>query len=151
MNFLDENDENENDENENDEHENDETFKKYRKVKDHCHYTRKFRGAAHSECNLKYQVPKNIPIVIHNVGYDSHFIINQLAEELKSEFECIGENMEKYITFSAPIKKKCDDGKRITYKLKFIDSFRFMPTSLSNLVVDDDDDDDDDELFLWHG
>ena len=101
--FLDENDENENDENENDENENVKKFKKYRKVKDHCHYTGKFRGAAHSECNVKYQVPKNIPIVIHNAGYDTHFIINQLAEELKSEFECIGENMEKYITSSAPI------------------------------------------------
>ena len=42
--------------------------------------------------------------------------------------------MEKYITFSTPIKKKCDDGKTITYKLRFIDSFRFMPTSLSELV-----------------
>ena len=42
--------------------------------------------------------------------------------------------MEKYITFSAPIKKKCDNGKTITYKLRFIDSFRFMPTSLSELV-----------------
>ena len=42
--------------------------------------------------------------------------------------------MEKYITFSVPIKKKCDNGKTIAYKLKFIDSFRFMPTSLSELV-----------------
>ena len=42
--------------------------------------------------------------------------------------------MVKHITFSVRIKKKCDDGKTITYKLKFIDSFRFMPTSLSNLV-----------------
>ena len=42
--------------------------------------------------------------------------------------------MEKYITFSVPIKKECDNNKTITYKLKFIDSFRFMPDSLSNLV-----------------
>ena len=42
--------------------------------------------------------------------------------------------MEKYITFSVPIKKKCDNGKTITYKLRFIDSFRFMSTSLSELV-----------------
>ena len=42
--------------------------------------------------------------------------------------------MEKYINFSAPIKKKCDDGKTITYKLGFIGSFRFMATSLSELV-----------------
>ena len=42
--------------------------------------------------------------------------------------------MEKYITFSVPIKKECDNNKTITYKLKFIDSCRFMPTSLSELV-----------------
>ena len=42
--------------------------------------------------------------------------------------------MEKYITFFVPIKKKCDDGKTIAYKLRFIDSFRFMSTSLSELV-----------------
>ena len=105
---------------ENDENENDEKFKKYRKVKDHCHYTGKFTAAAHSECNLKYQVPKNIPIVTHNAGYDTHFKINQLAEEFKNEFDCTGENMEKSITFLVPIKKKCDDGKTITYKSKFI-------------------------------
>ena len=43
--------------------------------------------------------------------------------------------MEKYITFSVTIKKECDNGKTITYKLKFIDSFRFMPTSLSELLI----------------
>ena len=42
--------------------------------------------------------------------------------------------MEKYITFSKPIKKKCGDGKTIAHKLKIIDSFRFMPTSLSEQV-----------------
>ena len=102
--------------------------------KDHCHYTGKCRGAAHSKCNLNYKVPKHIPIKIHNASYDTHFIINQLAEKLKGELNCIGENMEKYITFSVPIKKKCDNGKTITYKLRFIDSFRFMSTSLSELV-----------------
>ena len=44
------------------------------------------------------------------------------------------ENTEKYITFSVPIKKGLDNGKSITYKIKFIDSFRFMSSSLSNLV-----------------
>ena len=47
---------------------------------------------------------------------------------------CIGENMEEYITFSVPIKRECDGGKTITRKQRFIDSFRFMPTSLSELV-----------------
>ena len=79
-----------------------------KKVEDHCHYKVKFRGAAHSDCNLKYKVLNNIPIVIHNASYDTHFIITQLVEEFKGELNCIGENMEKYITFSVPVKKKCD-------------------------------------------
>ena len=81
-------------------------FKLYLKVRDHFHYTGKFRGAAHSICNLRYKVPNELPVVIHNGStYDYHFIIKQLAEELKSQSECLGENIEKYITFSVPIKK----------------------------------------------
>ena len=91
-------------------------------------------GAAHSKCNLNYKVLKNIPIIIHNASYDAHFIINQLAIEFKGELNCIGDNMENYITFSVPIKKELNNGKTVTYKLKFIDSFRFMSTSLSELV-----------------
>ena len=98
--YLDENDENKNDENDNDKNE------KYWKVKSHFHYTRKFRGAAYNYCNLRYKVPNNIPIVIHNAGFDTHFIINQLAGEFKSEFDCIGENMEKiYYVFDINWKK----------------------------------------------
>ena len=52
----------------------------------------------------------------------------------KGQFECLGENTEKYITFSVPIKKELDSSKSVTYKIKFIDSFRFMSRSLSNLV-----------------
>ena len=45
-------------------------------VRDHCHYTGKFRGAAHSEFNLRYKVPKEILVVFHNGSiYDYHFII----------------------------------------------------------------------------
>ena len=112
----------------------DENYQNKRKVKDHCHYTGKFRGAAHSKCNLNYKVPKDIPMIIHNAGYDTHFIINQLTKECNGELNCIGENMEKCTTFSVPIKKKCDDSKTITYKLRFIDSFRFMLISLPELV-----------------
>ena len=65
---------------------------------------------------------------------DLDLIIKQLAREFKSNFECLGENTEKYITFSVPIKKEHDNGKTTTYKLKFIDSYRFMQDSLSNLV-----------------
>ena len=78
----------------------------YHKVRDHCHYTGKFRGAAHNICNLRYNVPKKIPIVFHNGStYDYHFIIKKLAEKFEGEFECLGENTEKYITFSVPLKK----------------------------------------------
>ena len=84
---------------------------------------------------LKIQNTKKNPVIFHNSStYDYHFIIKQLAIESKGEFECLGENSEKQITFSVPIKKKHDNGKTITYTLKFIDSFRFMSTSLSNLV-----------------
>ena len=107
----------------------------YHKVRDHCHYTRKFRGVAHNICNLRYKVPKEIPIVFHNGStYDYHFIIKKLAEEFESEFECLGEKKGKYITFSVPFKKENDNDKKITYKLKFTDSYRFTSTSLSNLV-----------------
>ena len=123
-------------------------FKQNQKVRDHCHYTGKYRGAAHSICNLHYKIPKEIPVVFHNgCTYDYHFIIKQLAKEFKDNFECLGENTEKYITFSVPIKKVLDNdndndkkngkgkkAKTITYRLRFIDSCRFMQDSLSNLV-----------------
>ena len=44
----------------------DENYKNRKRVKDHCHYTGKFKGAAHSKCNVNYKVPKDIPIIIHN-------------------------------------------------------------------------------------
>ena len=91
--------------------------KNKKKVRDHCHYTGKLRGAAHSEYNLRYKVPKEIPVVFHNGStYDYHFIIQKLAEEFEIEFECLGENAEKYITFLVSLKKENDNGKKITYK-----------------------------------
>ena len=79
---------------------------KHTKVRDHCHYKRKFREAAHSVCNLRYNGPKKIPIIIHNCStYDDNFIIKQLPEESEGQFQHLGENTEKYITCSVPIKK----------------------------------------------
>ena len=61
--------------------------KKYHKVKDHYHYTGKYRGAAHDICNLRYKIPNKIPLVFHNGStYDYHFIIKELAEEFEGEF-----------------------------------------------------------------
>ena len=104
-------------------------------ARDHCHYTGKFRGAPHSVCNLRYKTAKEILLVFHNGStYDYHFIINKLAKEFYGQLECLRENTEKYITFSVPISQELDNGKKITYILKFIDSFRFMSTSLSSFV-----------------
>ena len=110
-------------------------FKLYHKVRNHCDYTGKFRGAGYSICNLRYKIPKEILVIFHNGStYDYHFIIKQLAKEFKVQFKCLGGNTEKYITFSVPIKKELDNSKTITYKLKFIDCVRFMLKSLSRLV-----------------
>ena len=107
----------------------------YIKVRDHCHYTGKYRGAPHKICNLMYNTPREIPVIFHNgSSYDYHFIIKGLAEDFDGDFECLGENKEKYITFSVPIKKESNEDGTIIYRIKFIDSFRFMSTSLSNLV-----------------
>ena len=74
------------------------------------------------------------PIVAQNATYDHHFIIKQLTKEPDGKFGCLGENTEKYITFSVPIKKELDNGKTVTYKPKFINSFRFMADKFSSLV-----------------
>ena len=75
--------------------------KKYRIVRDHCHYTGEHRGAVLSIYNLKYN------IFFHNgSNYDYHFIIEELAEEFTKQFTCLGENTEKCITFTAPIEKE---------------------------------------------
>ena len=107
----------------------------YIKVRDHCHYTGKYRGATHKMCNLRYNTPREIPVVCHNgSSYDYHIVIKGLAEEFEGDFECLGENKEKHITFSVPIKKESNEDGTIIYRIKFIDSFRFMSPSLTNLV-----------------
>ena len=85
---------------------------------------------------MRYKIPKEIPVVFHNGStYDYHFIIKELVKEFDDNFECLGENTEKYITFSVPIKKMIENKDiEITYKIKFINSYRFMSSSLSKLV-----------------
>ena len=58
------------------------------KVRDHCHYTGKYSGAAHNICNLRYKIPKEIAVVFHNGStYDYHFIIKELVKEFDGNFE----------------------------------------------------------------
>ena len=85
---------------------------------------------------MRCKIPKEIPVVFHNGStYDYHFIIKELVKEFGGKFECLGENTEKYITFSVPIKKKIENKNiEITYKIKFIDSHRFISMPLSKLI-----------------
>ena len=81
--------------------------KKYCSVRDHRHFAREYRGAAHSICNLKFSVPKKVSMAFHNESYyNYHFIIKELAKKFKKQFTCLGENTEKYITLKVPIEKE---------------------------------------------
>ena len=114
-------------------------YKKYYKDRDHCHYTWKYRGAAHSICNLKYSVPKKNSIVFHNgSNYDYHFIINEQEKEFEKQFTCLGESNEKCKTFTVLMEKEVTRTdkmeKKLSYRLQIIASARIMTSSLSNLV-----------------
>jgi hypothetical protein len=92
------------------------------RVRDHCHVTGKFRGAAHNDCNINYKFTGRIPVIFHNLrGYDSHVIMQAIGKVQGKQLKCIPNNMEKYISFSLG----CMD---------FIDSFQFMSSSLERLV-----------------
>lgn len=118
---------------------------KFMKVRDHCHMTGKFRGAAHYKCNIKYQISKNIPIVFHNLNYDSHFLIEPLANIFPGKIDIIPKTSEDYISFSKEMRKSTfiedekkdennDENYRENLKLRFIDSYRFLRCSLAELA-----------------
>ena len=114
---------------------------KNKKVRDYCHYTGDYREAAHNNRNLKYKIPDHIPLAFHNLsGYDAHLFIEELRRRLnKDDIGVIAENKEKYIGFNVNINVKSagvrnKDGKEVhkNINLRFIDSFRFMASSLEN-------------------
>ena len=111
------------------------------RVRDHCHYTGRYRGPAHNSCNLKYRKPKSISVFFHNLsGYDSHLFIKKLGSPNKKEnIDCIPNNEEKYISFSKTIvtgqyTNKKGEVKNKTFKIVFKDSLKFMSSSLGALV-----------------
>ena len=84
----------------------------YDKVRDHCHITGNYRGAAHNSCNLQLRFGNVIPVVFHDLrGYDSHLIM-QAISKVDGEIACIPNNMEKYIAFSLIKKKKLEKVKK---------------------------------------
>ena len=107
------------------------------KVLDHCHLTGKYRGAAHNDCNINYKIPKFFPVIFHNLtGYDSHLFIKNLGTT-KGNINCIPNNEEKYISFTKEIVvdnfiNKEGKKKDVKREIRFIDSFKFMATSLDS-------------------
>ena len=116
------------------------------KVSDHCHLSGKFRGTAHEVCHLKYKVPNFFQVVFHNLsGYDSHLFIKTLGNSA-GDISCILNNEENYISFTKKVivnKFGNEEGKELNVirELGFIDSLRFMASSLdrlsSNLKIDE--------------
>ena len=69
------------------------------KVRDHCNVTGKFRGAAHWNCNINFQLTKNVPVILHNLrGYDSHLIFNK-PDKFDVTIDVIPNGLEKYMAF----------------------------------------------------
>ena len=102
------------------------------KIKVHCYYTRRYLGATHVVDSKKCKIPKKkIPVVFHNFLCIILLLKNWL-KNLKANL-IVGVKMQKNI-FTVPIEKEGDDGKPIVYKIKFIDSIRFVSTSLFSLV-----------------
>ena len=110
------------------------------RVREHCHFTGVYRGAAHNRCNLQCRKPMILPVIFHNFqGYDAHLFIRQLAR-LSGGLSCIPSTEEKYISFSKKIKvgeyKSRRNGETVSpnFEIRFLDSFKFLQTSVANLV-----------------
>ncbi|XP_071055897.1 uncharacterized protein [Onthophagus taurus] len=124
----------------------DKPINKEEKVCDHDHLTGLYRGPAHSVCNINYKLPMFIPVFFHNLSnYDAHMFVKSIALN-KEEVEVIAQNKEKYISFSKKIvggETTDNKGKKrkVFMKIRFVDSFRFMASSLEKLVsyLDDKD------------
>ncbi|KYN28549.1 hypothetical protein ALC57_02028 [Trachymyrmex cornetzi] len=109
------------------------------RVRDHCHLTSKFRGPAHSNCNLNYKNSFNIPVVFRNLsGYDAHFIIKEIATAYEGQVDVLPITKEKYISFIKHVDstkgKNTNHFRKNCVKLRFIDSFKFLSASIDKLA-----------------
>ena len=113
------------------------------KVRDHCHLTGKYRGPAHNNCNLNLKEKVNfVPIFFHNLaGFDCHLFIRELSES-DGNIECLAKSKEDYISFTKRVKVdeyvvKDKNGNfkynPVYFNLRFLDSFKFMASSLDSL------------------
>ncbi|XP_070531293.1 uncharacterized protein, partial [Cardiocondyla obscurior] len=106
-----------------------------KRVRDHCHLTGRYRGPAHSKCNLRYRDTRYIPIVFHNLsGYDAHFIIKEIATAYEGKINLLPITKEKYISFTKHVDDTIEgQDSRTAIKLRFIDSYKFLNASLDKL------------------
>ena len=109
-------------------------------LRDHCHLTGKFRGAAQKRCNLEYKVPKLIPVIFHNSeGYGAHLFIKNLSVT-EGQINCIPNNDETNISFTKKIlvdtfiRKKEQKEFKVFHEIRFIDSFKFIASCLDKRV-----------------
>lgn len=108
-----------------------------KKVLEHCHITGKFRGAAHSGCNTKYHLSKEIPVFFHNGSkYDFHLFIEELSNiEPDEELSIIPNTSETYTAINKNLfLGYTANGYKQTLKISFRDSFRFLTSSIEKLV-----------------
>ena len=99
-------------------------------VRDHCHYTGKYRGAAHNSCNLRLRRTKRIPVIFHNfTGYDNHLFVKSLGK-IEGEISVIARNEEKHVSVTKDIPVDVDQ----RWQLRFSDSSSFMCGSLDSHV-----------------
>ncbi|XP_024877133.1 uncharacterized protein LOC112457997 [Temnothorax curvispinosus] len=105
------------------------------RVRDHCHLTGRYRGPAHSTCNLNYKDSHFIPVIFHNLsGYDAHFIIKEIAVAFEGS-DVLPITKEKYISFTKHVKNTAERSDlRSDIKLEFIDSYKFLSASLAKLA-----------------
>ena len=109
------------------------------KVADHCHYTGRYRGAAHSSCNLRMATPKFVPVYFHNLeGYDAHLFVKNLGVT-DGSIKCIPKTEERYISFSKElVVDTVEDAdarqKKVKRELRFLDSFKLMSSPLDKLA-----------------
>lgn len=108
-------------------------FEHQTKVRDHSHITGKYRGPAHADCNLLYQESKVIPVVFHNLDYVLHFLIEMLSNAFEGNISIIPVNKDHYLSFTKTVKEPNKVNQKC-FKFRFIDSFKFMATSLAKLA-----------------
>lgn len=110
------------------------------KVRDHCHLTGQFRGAAHSKCNLSFRDCLMLPVVAHNaMGFDIHLFIRRLALQ-NEHMKLVAKTKEKYVFFEKHIIVDRIREKNVIMKLRFLDSLHFLNGSLDAIgktLIDD--------------